>query len=249
MRITGGDFRGRALAEPPDNRVRPTSDKVRQAIFNILAHSAFGLALEGAKVIDLFAGTGALGLEALSRGASFALFVVLSQDYLAYGGALAVAALVGAVGGLFLGRLIDSGRGTRAVWLAVGVLVLAIALRASLLHDPVLAIAANAIGALVGCLYTPTMMTAVYNQAKRSPCVLRFHIAAEGGWDLGVSTGLSLAALIVWLGFSLAWGIALAFLGAAFVFVLLLRYYRDHASERIDPHEEAEFPIQPAAKM
>ena len=75
MRITGGDFRGRALAEPPDNRVRPTSDKVRQAIFNILAHSAFGLALEGAKVIDLFAGTGALGLEALSRGASFALFV------------------------------------------------------------------------------------------------------------------------------------------------------------------------------
>ena len=75
MRVTGGQFRGRALAEPPDNRVRPTSDKVRQAIFNILAHNDFGLALEGAKVIDLFAGTGALGIEALSRGAAFALFV------------------------------------------------------------------------------------------------------------------------------------------------------------------------------
>jgi len=75
VRITGGQFRGRALTEPPDNRVRPTSDKVRQAIFNILAHNDFGFELEGAKVIDLYAGTGSLGLEALSRGAAFALFV------------------------------------------------------------------------------------------------------------------------------------------------------------------------------
>jgi 16S rRNA (guanine966-N2)-methyltransferase len=75
VRITGGQFRGRALAEPPDDRVRPTSDKVRQAIFNILAHNDFGFDLDGAKVIDVFAGTGALGLEALSRGAGFALFV------------------------------------------------------------------------------------------------------------------------------------------------------------------------------
>lgn len=75
MRVTGGTFRGRNLVEPPDNRVRPTSDKVRQAIFNILAHNDFGFELEGAKVIDLFAGTGALGIEALSRGAAFALFV------------------------------------------------------------------------------------------------------------------------------------------------------------------------------
>ncbi|MEJ1970498.1 MAG: 16S rRNA (guanine(966)-N(2))-methyltransferase RsmD [Rhizomicrobium sp.] len=75
MRITGGRFRGRALAEPPDDRVRPTSDKVRQAIFNILAHNAFGFELDGALVVDLFAGTGALGLEALSRGAAYALFI------------------------------------------------------------------------------------------------------------------------------------------------------------------------------
>ncbi|MBI3677214.1 MAG: 16S rRNA (guanine(966)-N(2))-methyltransferase RsmD [Proteobacteria bacterium] len=77
MRITGGTLRGRNLAAPADNRVRPTSDKVRQAIFNVLEHNDFGVgfSLEGARVADLFAGTGALGLEALSHGARFCLFV------------------------------------------------------------------------------------------------------------------------------------------------------------------------------
>src|SRR5436190_9794224 len=78
MRVTGGSMRGRTLLSPPsDNRVRPTSDRVRQAIFNILLHNDFGagFSLEGAKVIDLFAGTGALGIEALSHGAAFTLFV------------------------------------------------------------------------------------------------------------------------------------------------------------------------------
>jgi 16S rRNA (guanine966-N2)-methyltransferase len=76
VRITGGQFRGRALFEPADNRVRPTSDKVRQAIFNVLTHHAFEeFTLVGAKVIDVFAGTGALGIEALSRGAENALFI------------------------------------------------------------------------------------------------------------------------------------------------------------------------------
>jgi len=75
MRVTGGIFGGRVLAAPRDARVRPTSDKVRQAIFNILLHNDFGLTLEGARVADLFAGTGALGIEALSHGASFCLFV------------------------------------------------------------------------------------------------------------------------------------------------------------------------------
>ena len=75
MRITGGKFGGRTLVAPRDARVRPTSDKVRQAIFNILLHNDFGMALEGARAADLFAGTGALGIEALSHGASFCLFV------------------------------------------------------------------------------------------------------------------------------------------------------------------------------
>ena len=75
MRIIGGTLGGRTLAAPADNRVRPTSDKVRQAIFNILAHNDFGVTLAGARVADLFAGTGAFGIEALSRGAAFCLFV------------------------------------------------------------------------------------------------------------------------------------------------------------------------------
>ena len=76
MRIVGGTHKGRALKPPKDARVRPTSDRTREAIFNVLAHGDFGgWALDGARVLDLFAGTGALGLEALSRGASFALFV------------------------------------------------------------------------------------------------------------------------------------------------------------------------------
>ena len=80
MRIVGGRFRGRPLAAPGDDATRPTSDRVREAIFNILAHAIPDFELEGAKVLDLFAGTGALGLEALSRGARFCLFVEESAE-------------------------------------------------------------------------------------------------------------------------------------------------------------------------
>jgi 16S rRNA (guanine966-N2)-methyltransferase len=77
MRITAGKFKGRTLSPPKDLSVRPTSDKVRQAVFNILEHRDFGFpfGLAGARVVDLFAGTGAMGIEALSRGARYALFV------------------------------------------------------------------------------------------------------------------------------------------------------------------------------
>ena len=74
MRIVAGRFRGRPLAGPSTDDIRPTSDRLREAIFNVLAHAYDG-AIEGARVIDLFAGTGALGLEAMSRGAAYALFV------------------------------------------------------------------------------------------------------------------------------------------------------------------------------
>jgi len=76
MRIVGGTHKGRGLAAPQSDRVRPTSDRTRESLFNILAHGRFGdFDLEGTRVLDLFAGTGALGIEALSRGAGFALFV------------------------------------------------------------------------------------------------------------------------------------------------------------------------------
>jgi 16S rRNA (guanine966-N2)-methyltransferase len=75
MRIVAGQFRGRPLAAPEGVHTRPTSDRVREAVFNILEHGVAGFSLAGLRVLDLFAGTGALGLEALSRGAAFCLFV------------------------------------------------------------------------------------------------------------------------------------------------------------------------------
>lgn len=205
------------------------------------APGAFRAALSGAM---LFVGDGwvSSGYFVVWQ---LALFITLGQNYLTYGGALAVAALVGAVGGLVLGRYIDSGKGGQAVWVSIGLLSLVILLRAGVQDHPVLAVAANAMGALVGCLYVPTMMTAVYNQAKRSPCVLRFHIAAEGGWDVGVATGLSLAAAVTWYGGSLSLTILMALMGAVFVFILLQRYYAAHPLEVVDAALEAgEFQTQ-----
>jgi 16S rRNA (guanine966-N2)-methyltransferase len=74
MRVVGGRLRSRPLAGPKSDAVRPTSDRLREALFNILAH-VYGDPVSGARVLDLFAGTGALGIEAISRGAAFALFV------------------------------------------------------------------------------------------------------------------------------------------------------------------------------
>ncbi len=79
MRVVGGDLRGRALATPRDHAIRPTTDRAREAVFNVLAHR-FGDSLDGARVLDLFAGTGALGIEALSRGASYCVFIEESAE-------------------------------------------------------------------------------------------------------------------------------------------------------------------------
>ena len=75
MRIVSGEFRGKTLVAPAGQATRPTSDRARQAVFNILEHAPWSAGLRGQRVIDLFAGSGALGFEALSRGAAFCLFV------------------------------------------------------------------------------------------------------------------------------------------------------------------------------
>ena len=74
MRVVGGRLKGRNLATPSSRDIRPTADRLRESVFNILVH-AYDNPLQGARVLDLFAGTGALGIEAVSRGAAFALFV------------------------------------------------------------------------------------------------------------------------------------------------------------------------------
>lgn len=75
MRIVSGEFRGKTLVAPEGKATRPTSDRARQAIFNILEHAPWSPCVRERRVIDLFAGSGALGFEALSRGADFCLFV------------------------------------------------------------------------------------------------------------------------------------------------------------------------------
>ena len=86
MRVVGGKNRGRRLLAPPGTKVRPTSDRAREALFNILAHGQFAVSgmpfAEGA-VLDAFAGSGAFGLEALSRGAAEAVFIEQDRDALA----------------------------------------------------------------------------------------------------------------------------------------------------------------------
>ena len=75
MRIVSGQYKGKPIAAPEGRATRPTSDRARESMFNILEHAPWAPALQGARVLDLFAGSGALGLEALSRGGAFCLFV------------------------------------------------------------------------------------------------------------------------------------------------------------------------------
>jgi MFS transporter, DHA1 family, inner membrane transport protein len=139
-----------------------------------------------------------------------ALFTALAENFVAYGGALAIAALLAAIVGPVLGRLIDGGHGRRAVVYTTTAFATVIMARA---------VVANAAGAVVGALYMPTVMTAVYNDAKQSSCVLRFHVATEGAWDIGGALGLAVSAGLIhagapyWLCLSLALG-GLAVTGA-----------------------------------
>ncbi len=174
------------------------------------------------------------------------LFVSLGESYIAFGGALAIAALVGAVAGLVLGRLIDLGHGARAVWLAFAALTFTVLVRAASPGDPTLALFANAMGALVNCLYIPTLMTAVYNLAKRAPCTLRFHVAAEGAWDVGNTACCLITAALVWAGAPLNTGLLLSLIGVALLFTLLRKYYAEHPNVHIAASEPVvEGPLSP----
>ena len=154
-----------------------------------------------------------------------ALFVSLGESIAAYGGAMALAGLVGAAGGLLLGRRIDAGFGRRAVALAYGVGAAILLLRAGSLDHPWLAIGANALGGLFWPLIGPTLGVVIYNLAKASPCPLRFSIATEGGWDAGCFCACLVAAALVAADVSLAAPILLALPALGASALLLWRYY------------------------
>ena len=165
----------------------------------------------------------------VAAGYSFAwqiaLFQSLGESFEAFGAALALSALVGAIGGLVLGRFIDAGHGGKAVQIAFGTVAVIILLRAVATHNPVVAVVANALGALGACLTMPVLMTAVYREAKRAPCPLRFHIVLEGGWDIGGASGLLVAALLTSWGVPLWANVMLSLIGVAALAALLRRYY------------------------
>jgi len=155
-----------------------------------------------------------------------ALFQSLGESFSSFGAAMALAGLAGALGGLLLGRHIDSGGGHRATWLALAALSSAIVFRALSTHAAGRAVLANASGALVGNIYAAATLTAVYNQAKRSPCALRFHTATEGGWDLGCASGCLLTATLYSFGVPLSAGVFLSLAGILPLILVLHGHYK-----------------------
>ena len=168
------------------------------------------------------------GLVNAAGGTSFALalFITLGESFQSFGLALAGAAMFGAAMGLGIGRLFDLGHHKWST--AVGMCTLgATTIFAAIgYHNPVSAIAALALGAIAGPLYASVYNSRVYNLSKASGDALRFQIWGEGGWDLGCALGCSIAALLVWLGFSLTWPIAIGLLGTAGVWFTLHQSYR-----------------------
>jgi len=154
-----------------------------------------------------------------------ALFISLGESFTAYGGAMALAALVGAASSLWIGRHIDAGRGRSALLIAFAVAAGVLALRAASLGSPWLAVTANAMGALVVAVWIPALMTPIYNLAKASPCPLRFSVATEGGWDLGCGGACLVGAAMTAGGLTLAAPVLLGLVGAVAAFALLWRRY------------------------
>ncbi|WP_340644636.1 MFS transporter [Phenylobacterium sp.] len=156
-----------------------------------------------------------------------ALFLSLGESIAAYGGAMALAGLVGACFGLWVGRHVDGGGGRRAVLIAYSVAVVIVILRAGSLPTPWLAVAAHALGAVLMPLLLPPLGAAAYNLAKAAPCPFRFHIATEAGWDIGCAGACVTAAALITLGAPMTVPILLALPAVVAGFTLLWRYFGD----------------------
>jgi MFS transporter, DHA1 family, inner membrane transport protein len=139
-----------------------------------------------------------------------ALFITLGSSFAAYGGALSLAGIAGAAAGLFVGRSIDLGKGRRAAQIGFAVVAVAILARAFGYPYPWSAVLANAMAAVAMPIYGTAFGARVYALAQHSPCPLRFHIIAEGGWDLGTAMACFTSAGLIYLGFSFFWPLMLA---------------------------------------
>jgi hypothetical protein len=164
-----------------------------------------------------------------------ALFMSLGESFLAYGGAMALAGLAGAACGLLLGRHVDAGHGRRVVAIGYGLAAAVVLLRALSLGSPWLAVAANALGALLMPILLPSLATATYNMTKASPCPFRFQMATEAGWDVGGLSACLVAAMLLAAGVPLRIVLILALPGLALAASLLWRYYSAQPPSRAVP--------------
>ena len=173
-----------------------------------------------------------------------ALFVSLGESISAYGGAMALAAIVGAGCGLILGRHVDQGHGRRTVVIAYTVATAIVLMRALSFDSAWLAVTSNALGALVLPLILPAQATASYNLAKASPCPMRFIIACEGGWDVGCASACLLAAGLAAAGVPLSITILMALPALAVLAHLLRRYFANGAVVPIPAQNTAGMSVQ-----
>ncbi len=162
---------------------------------------------------------------------SLIVFQALGGRYDAFGGGLAAAALAGALGGVVLGRFIDTGYARRATWISAAVLASNLIVKSLCGQDPIPVLAVVIGTTMLGGLYMPSLMTAVYNEAKSSPCPLRFHFAAEAGWDIGGALACLFAAAFYAYGASLQMVILLALPMVAFQAFFLDGSYAARQSE------------------
>jgi hypothetical protein len=182
-------------------------------------------AYRAARTVALFCATDGWFDASLYSAWQMALYLTLKDSIPAYGGAMALAGLAGAACALFVGPRIDAGSGRRAVLASYALAVAILLARAASLGAPWLAVGANALGALLIPIISPTIGGVVYNQIAASPCPLRFQVVSEGGWDIGYLsaclTAAAMTALGAGLGTTLLVGLPAVFAGA----VVLWRLY------------------------
>jgi MFS transporter, DHA1 family, inner membrane transport protein len=153
------------------------------------------------------------------------LFGATGSSFTTFGGALALAGLVSAIGGLVLGRILDSGHARRAVLVNGVLLIVALVLKSGASQGLSTMFAVTALSSLMGAGYMPTLMTAIYSLAARAPCTLRFIFVTEGAWDIGCASACLATVGLMRTGMALGWAIALAIFGAVMQMVLLYFYY------------------------
>jgi MFS transporter, DHA1 family, inner membrane transport protein len=143
------------------------------------------------------------------------IFITFGSSYLNLGGALTLAGLAGAAASIFIGPMMDNRRARPTLFWVYAAIGLFLAFNSVAYAYVLPALIASVIGAILGPIWYPVMMTPLYNLSKSSECPLRFHIKSEGGWDIGCGAGCAIAAAAVYSGLSLTWPLLLGVVACA----------------------------------